>query len=753
MIRLGIRLILNGGKEALARLAIAAAAVGLGVALLLVTMAGINAIKAQNARSAWLTTGTTPRPGGSGTALGADPAKTTEPDPLWWLVADDQFGTQTIYRADVAATGPRSPVPPGIVRLPGPGQYFASPALERLMSTTPANELADRFPGHLAGRIAPSALPSPNSLVVVIGERVSQLSQTSGAQQVTSITTTASGSAGEWILVLAALALVFPILILISTASRLSAARREQRLAAMRLLGATPRQIGIVTAAESILAAAGGVVLGFTLFFATRPALAHVNFTGEPFAPGDLSLTMVDALLAVIGVPLAAWMSARLALRRVQVSPLGVTRRTTPASPRAYRLAPLVAGIVVLVYFVGIGKPKGTTNQVGALVAGFLLILIGLVASGPWLTMIGAKAIARRTDRPEALIAGRRLSDDPRSAFRAISGLVLAMFVATVSVGVLGTIVADRGAPSRGGLSVNTIVDPLCGVTDFCTAGTYESPIPGSVTSMLRAMPGVLGVAVVHEDPFVRLRPTKGLYPAQDRPSGLTACSQLARTPAVGRCAAGARVSTVGYILAQGASSSPVSAHVWPAATATPNEIARLPAESIVVATDGSGASIERVRTALETSFPLAGPPVGVDQITPQNARWITELEDLTDAVIAVSLIIAACGLAVNVTAGMGDRKRPFSLLRLVGVPMRLLRRAVLLEAVVPLLLTALVSIAAGLVASELYLRSELSLTLRPPGLSYYVVVLIGLAASLGIVGLSLPVIGRIAGPEVARNG
>jgi predicted lysophospholipase L1 biosynthesis ABC-type transport system permease subunit len=172
-----------------------------------------------------------------------------------------------------------------------------------------------------------------------------------------------------------------------------------------------------------------------------------------------------------------------------------------------------------------------------------------------------------------------------------------------------------------------------------------------------------------------------------------------------------------------------------------------------VVATDGSGASIERVRTALETSFPLAGPPVGVDQITPQNARWITELEDLTDAVIAVSLIIAACGLAVNVTAGMGDRKRPFSLLRLVGVPMRLLRRAVLLEAVVPLLLTALVSIAAGLVASELYLRSELSLTLRPPGLSYYVVVLIGLAASLGIVGLSLPVIGRIAGPEVARNG
>lgn len=753
MIRLGTRLVLNGGKEAFARLAIAAAAVGLAVALLVVTMAGINAINTQNVRSAWLTTGTAPRPDGSGTTPGAGQAKTSKPSPLWWLAADDQFGTQTIYRVDVAATGPRSPVPPGIVRLPGPGQYFASPALERLMSTTPANELADRFPGHLAGRIAPSALPAPNSLVAVIGDRVSQLSRASGAQEVTSITTTAGGSALEWILVVAALALVFPILILISTASRLSAARREQRLAAMRLLGATPRQIGIVSAVEPTLAAAGGIVLGFALFFAARPALAHVDFTGEPFAPGDLSLTMADALLVVIGVPLAAWASARLALRRVQVSPLGVTRRTTPASPRAYRLAPLVAGIVVLVYFAGIGKPKGTTDQVEALVAGFLLILIGLVTSGPWLTMIGAKAIARRTDRPEALIAGRQLSDDPRSAFRAISGLVLAVFVATVAVGVLGTIVADRGAPSRGGLPANTLVDPFCGVTDFCTAGTFEPPIPGSVTSTLRAMPGVLGVTVVHDDPFVRPRPTKGLYPAQDRPSGLVACAQLARTPAVGRCAADAHVSTVGYILAQGASSSPVSAHVWPAAKATPSEIARLPAESIVIATDGSAASVERVRTALETDFPLAGPPAGVDQITPQNARWITEMEDLTDAVIAVSLIIAACGLAVNVTAGMADRKRPFSLLRLAGAPMRLLRRAVLLEAVVPLLLTAVVSIAAGLVAAELYLRSELSLTLRPPGLSYYVVVLIGLVVSLGVVGLSLPVIGRISGPEVARNG
>src|SRR5450755_4006986 len=57
MIGLGLRLTLGGGREAAVRLAVTAAAVALGVAMLLVTLAGINALNAQNARAAWLNTG------------------------------------------------------------------------------------------------------------------------------------------------------------------------------------------------------------------------------------------------------------------------------------------------------------------------------------------------------------------------------------------------------------------------------------------------------------------------------------------------------------------------------------------------------------------------------------------------------------------------------------------------------------------------------------------------------------------------
>ncbi len=119
------------------------------------------------------------------------------------------------------------------------------------------------------------------------------------------------------------------MLILIATASRLSSARREERFAAMRLIGATPHQISVVSAAESTVAAVAGVAVGFALFFVFRPLLYHVAFTGAPFAGGDLSLRWIDIALTVIGVPLAAVVSARLALRRVQISPLGVHRRVS----------------------------------------------------------------------------------------------------------------------------------------------------------------------------------------------------------------------------------------------------------------------------------------------------------------------------------------------------------------------------------------------------------------------------------------
>ncbi len=225
------------------------------------------------------------------------------------------------------------------------------------------------------------------------------------------------------ILAVAALALLFPVLIFIATATRLAAARREQRFAAMRLVGATPRQVSVLSAVEACIAALGGAAIGLLLFVLLRPVLQGASFTGEPFAPGDFSLDLADILLVVIGVPAAAAVAARIALRRVRISPLGVTRRVTPPAPRAYRLIPLLAGIAELGYFARIGHPRSSGGQVEAYTLGFFLVMAGLVIAGPWLTMTGSRIMAGRTSRPPRSSPGGGSPTTPRPRSAPSAGL------------------------------------------------------------------------------------------------------------------------------------------------------------------------------------------------------------------------------------------------------------------------------------------------------------------------------------------
>jgi hypothetical protein len=746
MIRLGLRLTLGSGRDAVLRVVVTAAAVALGVGLLLFALAGVNGLRAQTDRGAWLDTSAQTAPSTSSSSVSAR---------LWWLLTIDQFGNQVIDRVDVAATGPGAPVPRGIPHLPGPGEFYASPALADLLRSVPTGELRGRFPGRQIGTIGAVALPSPDSLIIVTGHDARQLAQVPGAVKVRGVqqtpgscfncqSGTGSGPVLKWILAAGAVALLLPVLILIATASRLSAARREERFAAMRLVGATPHQVSVVSAVEATVAAVAGVAAGFALFFLLRPLLTHVPFTGAPFAQGDLALQGIDVALVVIGVPIAAVVSARLALRRVQISPLGVSRRASSAPPKIVRVIPLLAGIALLAYFKAHGKPGSNGGQILELLVAFVLVVMGLVLAGPWLTNMGSRLMASRSNRPATLIAGRRLLDNPKAAFRSISGLVIALFVASAAIGALSSIVAV-GSQGGSGAATTTLADQFCATNRGSCDPSMEVPsIPGQVLTGLRATPGVRGVTVIH------VGPTPG---ERMNGEGVVACNQLVKTPAIGKCAPGTTNATIGYFWqpVTGANSKS-SSTVWSAAHLPTASIARLPVEAVVLATDGSPSSFERARTSLERSFPLRGTPVAVEGNQPNVTRIIAMVQDMTDVIVVASLIIAACSLAVNIAAGLGERKRPFTLLRLTGVPTAVLHRIVALESALPLLLVAAVSIVVGLVSAALYLSSQVGIAFRIPGIAFWATVFGGLAASLAIIASTFPLLNRMTGPEVARS-
>ncbi|MGH3226452.1 MAG: FtsX-like permease family protein, partial [Streptosporangiaceae bacterium] len=743
VIRLGLRLAVSGGREAVTRLVILAAAVGIGVGLLLTVVAAVNAVGVQNDRYAWLDTGTPAglpesgfsvtqvRPAASGAGALGGARTATGRDPLWLLFTADLYDGQVIYRADVAATGPASAVPPGIPRDPGPGQYYLSPALAALLRSAPADELADRYPGHQAGLIGEAGLPSPDSLVIVVGRSAAQMSHLPGAAKVTSLNTVPPSGCGDacqirgglgpsgidLILSVVGLALLLPVLIFISTATRLSAARREQRFAAMRLIGATPRQVSVSAAVESAVAAAVGVAIGFGLFFVLRVPLAGIRFTGQSFFPAQLSLSLPDILAVAVGVPAAAAVAARLALRRVNISPLGVTRRVTPAPPRAWRVLPLLAGLADLGFVTVHGKPASPAGQVLVFVPGFALIMTGLVIAGPWLTMAGARVLARRASRPGTLIAARRLADDPRAAFRAVSGLVLALFIFTVAATVLATQDTKVYSPADGAAASNVLVDQFSNINEVSSGNQVavgSAPaLSAAVLTRLRQIPGVQDVVEVRAEPGLQV---SGI------PAAVVSCAQLAGVPGLGRCPAGAAAAKVPASLAD--TGGDLAEVTWPAAGLSARRLDGLPLGSLDVATNGSRPAIERARTVLENAYPTgtgSPPPQTIGETDGDNNAANDAYQQLADVVILTSLTVAGCTMATGVAGGIADRKRPFSLLRLTGARLGMLRRVIVLESAVPLLAVAAVAIGIGFGSSAMYATIEMHLSLVAPGAAYFV--------------------------------
>ncbi|SNY45700.1 FtsX-like permease family protein [Paractinoplanes atraurantiacus] len=729
MIRLGLRMAF--GRDGLGRLALIGGAVAIGVAMLLGVLAGVNAVQAQNLRYSWLNSGVT--------SAATGPAAQ---DPAWWAPRQDYFHGRSIIRIDVAPTGPSGPVPPGMPALPGAGSYYASPALMRLIGATPAAELGARFPGAPAGVIGEDALPGPDALVIVVGLPVAEVKARDGAVRIDRIVAVSPsecdgcyiGIGGEALtltLGVVGVALLFPMLMFVGTATRLAAARREQRFAAMRLLGATPRQVSTLATVESAVAAALGAVVGFGLYLPVRWGLAHIPFTGERFHPSHLTLTWPQIAAVLIGVPLGAAVAARLALRRVRISPLGVTRRVTPRPPRAWRLVPLAAGLAELAWFVG-RRPSTSHGQLTAYLSGILMVMVGLIIAGPYLTLLGSRALARWSRHPAGLIAGRRLADDPRAGFRAVSGLMLALFVTSVATGVIGTMVSAQGdrSASAAKLAMTAFPEDLApGEKGLSTAA-----IPASLSTI----PGVRAVQVVH---YFDDRGDPGL-------PGLIPCADLAALRDYGSCPPGAEVARVFSDLA---APDGIPTH-WEAAPVSAASLEQAPVLSLVVLTDGSPAAVETSRTVMESAFPALRPPLTDREWNSDFARTLVQFQRLADIVVVTSLVIAGCALAVAVTGGLNERKRPFSLLRLTGVRLAELRRVVTLESAVPLLAVSVVAIAAGFLSAHLFLRSQLQDNLVAPSASYYALVALGLAVSLALIASTMPLLGRITGPGTARN-
>ena len=233
----------------------------------------------------------------------------------------------------------------------------------------------------------------------------------------------------------ACLLLLVPFAALAGSAARLAASRCDARLAALRLAGATTGQVVRLTAFDSALQALAGALIGIAGYFALMPLIMLLTFQNQHFTFAQLWVGPIALVATVAGVTLLALVSALLTLRRVAITPLGVSARQGQPLPSKIRL--LIFAVAVIGALAILSNMQLINAGTGAMIAIIFGLIVGCFALinlvGSFAVTIRARSRARRPRNAATMIAMRRILDNPKRAWRNVSGIGLAVFIAGIT--------------------------------------------------------------------------------------------------------------------------------------------------------------------------------------------------------------------------------------------------------------------------------------------------------------------------------
>jgi hypothetical protein len=681
----------------------------------------------------------------------------------------DHYRGRAINLVALAAPTPNAPVPPGIGTLPAPGEVLVSPALAKLMSSSPV--LAERY-GDVIGRVGSSALFGPDHMLAIRGVSPTDPGMLPVVAFPRNGQVRQFGGIIRLVILLGGVAMLAPVALLVAMATRMATASRDRRLAALRLAGATTGQVARLAAVESLVAGVGGVAAGMALFFVVRPLATYVTYDGDRWFNSDLSPPVLGFALVVIGAPLVTAAAAQVTLARVARSPLGVGRRVAPRPVRVWRVVPLVVTVPLLGYALASDSASQAAGGHGRLVlATFLVLMTALVVAGPWFTRIVGLVLAR-SGGPARLLAGRRLVDDPRSGFRGVAGVILAIMITT-------TFVATTPAAARS-LRDTRIVGQQAGSAQVNLL--FNTPVrSGELLEDARAIAGISAVALVYE----------GLIQTgQDSvPVWIGDCDEIVRSARLSSIPCSRAPVLVAENHLEPAPGAVITIdNLW-SATVTPDgfsppeflnttvvsaeAMSSMPAQrgvgapGVIVSPDTLGpklfelrptlmvlryedaAALERARTLVLQQVP--GGSVSTRETTYEGFSSDTRrlYRVLTFATLG-AFAVAGFSLVVASAVGLFERRRPFALLRAAGTPLRTLRRTVFLEAAAPLAVMSIISALLGILAGRWAVQSSgESESLPWTGLSAPIIA--GVVITLAVVASAAPMVRRATSTEETR--
>ena len=253
--------------------------------------------------------------------------------------------------------------------------------------------------------------------------------------------------------------LLTPLFTLGASAARLSARRRDDRLATLRLLGASTRQLTLYTMLDSVIYAAVGFVLGFIVYLILVLPFGMLRFQNIPLGPENMLLPPPIVLVCGFVSLIIAATSSLFGLSKVTISPLGV--RTRSDKPSLGKRALILGCVLLVMGFVGAIASQVIMNLAADSMGsnGFVLVLVITIMFGLpiLLTMLAVDLIGgfvvglyarirvRTARTPATLLAYRSILESPRAAWRQVSGVAMTTFIAAFVGPILGMINSASG--------------------------------------------------------------------------------------------------------------------------------------------------------------------------------------------------------------------------------------------------------------------------------------------------------------------
>jgi hypothetical protein len=471
----------------------------------------------------------------------------------------------------------------------------------------------------------------------------------------------------------------------------------------------------VLAAHETAVTSLVGAILGVLRGYLFRPISASLSIDGGSFFVDDLAVAP-GAIAATVAVTvLASTFVAARRIVRAGIGPLGTTRQHKESTPQAFLLLPVVLGVLALAGTSVSAQVADLPARTDLLLIGsFLLLAIGILIAGPYLTLILARMLARRASSAAAVIAVNCILTSPRATFRSVSGLIIAVFMVSLFAGVATTAAGEADlSHAHDLLPTSTVVaEGLTGETGFDVSG-------------LEAIPGVSAVSVLYS--------TGDSTVLSARDAVLLGFTDIPETRFV---------DFDGVLLANDPSRRSAS-------SSTVTSTDGLRATAILASTDGSNATIERARTWLETAGAFStgtiAPGTRADAADTAQLTMINSFATLAYIGISIAILIAGASLAVATVSAVLDRRRTLGLLQLAGMPTSDIRRIVVFGAAVPLFAVVALSVALGFLTAWLMLTglTEGRRTVGWPEPMYYIALGGSLILALGAVAATFGTIRR----------